>query len=362
MSRPALDKRRRLQRGPHAGEFLRRLGAAYFLLATTGFGLLLGNGWFHEGELFGPLFWALALPATTVLVCVFGIHYLTGLQEARQRLRSLPHERDYPLLWAVARMAWCPGEGAEDATPAQLSQGGILAVSQGDLVYLPDALEQPGNARRWLDYEVASLQRLPARGWVQRLLLASGPLRFRFRDGGQLDVYVNGASRALPMFSTALGLPRAVRDEHDPNGAAPPEGQTMAAYTRAHYDFEQLPMLQFLAADLQLQSLGLGLGRIEPGKGWKFWHRHKQQEEVYLCLSGSLTLLVDDETLQLEAGDCVRVPPEALRAVGNRSASAGVVLIAGAMPFEGHRNPEKPVTIADGLPDRERGAPDWTVS
>lgn len=137
----------------------------------------------------------------------------------------------------------------------------------------------------------------------------------------------------------------------------------MANYTKQSYDFSgEGQMLRFLAGDLGLTCLGMGLGRIPPGAGWPFFHSHEKQEEVYVCLDGSLTMIVDGEEVRLETGDIVRVPAEVNRAVGNRTSRPGTILILGAMPFEGHSDPDRPALINDGVRAPELGEPDWSVT
>jgi mannose-6-phosphate isomerase-like protein (cupin superfamily) len=138
----------------------------------------------------------------------------------------------------------------------------------------------------------------------------------------------------------------------------------VSRYTKASFDLgAERGLLTFLHQDLELTCQGLGLARIPSGEGWSFWHTHQRQEEVYVGLQGTATILVDDEAIELGPGDFLRVSPEAKRAVGNRSPQVAVVLITGAMPHEGFRaNPEGRSLISDGVPDRESPAPDWTVA
>ena len=133
----------------------------------------------------------------------------------------------------------------------------------------------------------------------------------------------------------------------------------MAKYTKHSYDFQDLKVLQFLHDDLKLECTGIGLGRVPPGAGYPFWHSHEKQEEVYICLDGSITVLVDDDEVTLHAGDFLRISPDAKRTVGNRTKQPGTMLIVGAMPFEGHRDTERPALINDGK-RHDGDAPDWT--
>ena len=135
----------------------------------------------------------------------------------------------------------------------------------------------------------------------------------------------------------------------------------MTLYTKATYDLSaERGLLTFLHGDLGLESLGLGLARIPAHEGWSFWHTHERQEEVYVCLEGTATVLVEEEAITLAPGDFLRVSPEAKRAVGNRSDKVAVLLIMGAMPHDGFRKPDGRSLINDGQPDRASPAPVWS--
>jgi mannose-6-phosphate isomerase-like protein (cupin superfamily) len=56
---------------------------------------------------------------------------------------------------------------------------------------------------------------------------------------------------------------------------------------------------------------------LEPGQRNRI-HVHAEQEEVYLVLDGTLTLLVDGEEEVLERGELVRVAPAVRRQLVNR--------------------------------------------
>lgn len=56
---------------------------------------------------------------------------------------------------------------------------------------------------------------------------------------------------------------------------------------------------QRLRQELGISSFGLNLLRLGPGARGRI-HRHLHQEEAYLVLEGTLTLLVDDEPRELE--------------------------------------------------------------
>ncbi|HYP56117.1 MAG TPA: cupin domain-containing protein [Solirubrobacterales bacterium] len=60
---------------------------------------------------------------------------------------------------------------------------------------------------------------------------------------------------------------------------------------------------------LGLEQSGLGYQRVPPGYRFPYGHTHEKQEEVYVVLRGSGRMKLDDETVELEEWDAVRVPP-----------------------------------------------------
>jgi quercetin dioxygenase-like cupin family protein len=77
-----------------------------------------------------------------------------------------------------------------------------------------------------------------------------------------------------------------------------------------------------------IESEHIGLSRIQyaPGRRSARAHSHKQQEEVYLVLSGSGHVKLGDETRELRPWDVVRVAPETTR--GFTAGPEGLELIA----------------------------------
>ena len=76
-------------------------------------------------------------------------------------------------------------------------------------------------------------------------------------------------------------------------------------------NFDGAPDLEFrLATDaLELEQSGLSLQRVPPGYRFPYGHTHKTQEEVYVVVRGSGRMKLDDEIVELEEWDAVRVPP-----------------------------------------------------
>ena len=71
---------------------------------------------------------------------------------------------------------------------------------------------------------------------------------------------------------------------------------------------------RFARKDLNSEHLGLSLFRYGPNYRNPIGHRHREQEEVYLVVSGSGRVKLDDQITDLKPWDVVRVAPSTLRA------------------------------------------------
>jgi mannose-6-phosphate isomerase-like protein (cupin superfamily) len=71
---------------------------------------------------------------------------------------------------------------------------------------------------------------------------------------------------------------------------------------------------RFCREDLDAEHTGLSHQRLNPGKRQSFGHRHKEAEEIYLVLSGSGRVKLDDEIVEVGRLDAVRVSPATTRA------------------------------------------------
>ena len=80
--------------------------------------------------------------------------------------------------------------------------------------------------------------------------------------------------------------------------------------------FDGAPDLEFRLATeaLELEKSGLGYQRVPPGYRFPYGHTHEKQEEVYVVLGGSGRMKLDDEIVELEKWDAVRVSPGTWRA------------------------------------------------
>jgi uncharacterized cupin superfamily protein len=83
-----------------------------------------------------------------------------------------------------------------------------------------------------------------------------------------------------------------------------------------------------LRAELGITSFGLNQIVLRPGQRGRI-HRHEHQEEVYLVLEGTLSLLVEGQESTHERGELVRVAPSVRRQLLNRGPGALHLLAIG---------------------------------
>jgi mannose-6-phosphate isomerase-like protein (cupin superfamily) len=57
----------------------------------------------------------------------------------------------------------------------------------------------------------------------------------------------------------------------------------------------------------------VGLETLGPNFRTPFGHRHKEQEELYVVVSGSGRVKLDDEIVDVGQWDVIRVPPQVMR-------------------------------------------------
>ena len=89
-----------------------------------------------------------------------------------------------------------------------------------------------------------------------------------------------------------------------------------------------------LGHDLGLSCFGLNKIVLEPRQRLRI-HEHADQEEVYIVLEGTLTLLVDEEETPYGSGDVVRVGGDVRRQLLNRGpAQLQLIAIGGAGDHE----------------------------
>jgi quercetin dioxygenase-like cupin family protein len=106
-----------------------------------------------------------------------------------------------------------------------------------------------------------------------------------------------------------------------------------------------------LRRQLGVTSFGINQLVLEPRQRGRI-HRHAHQEEVYVVLEGTLTLLVEGEEHVLSQGELVRIAPDLRRQLVNRGPERLVVLALGGAGEHVGRDGE-----AFASWDDERGVP-----
>lgn len=119
---------------------------------------------------------------------------------------------------------------------------------------------------------------------------------------------------------------------------------------------DQPPEQRFarLRAPLGVTSFGINVLSFEPGERNRI-HRHKVQEEVYVVLDGTLTLIVEGESIEYVVGDVVRVAPEVRRQLVNRGPGALRLLALGGIT--GHEHAPRDAEAFNAWDDTEPGTP-----
>jgi mannose-6-phosphate isomerase-like protein (cupin superfamily) len=79
------------------------------------------------------------------------------------------------------------------------------------------------------------------------------------------------------------------------------------------FGYDELQEAHFATADLEAEQTGVSHHRVLPGKRQGFAHKHDKAEEVYVVISGSGRVKLDDEILELEPLDAIRVSPGVVR-------------------------------------------------
>ena len=97
---------------------------------------------------------------------------------------------------------------------------------------------------------------------------------------------------------------------------------------RARLDGDSGDHFLSLRRALGVSSFGISQMTLKPGQRGRI-HRHDRQEEVYLVISGELTVSIEDAEETLAPGELMRVAPEVRRQLINRSGETAIVVALG---------------------------------
>ena len=82
-------------------------------------------------------------------------------------------------------------------------------------------------------------------------------------------------------------------------------------------------------------DIGVSLFQYAPDVRASTGHRHREQEEAYLVISGSGQILLDGEVSELRQWDLVRVSPDVVRAFASGPDGLEIVAVGGPKPEGG---------------------------
>lgn len=80
------------------------------------------------------------------------------------------------------------------------------------------------------------------------------------------------------------------------------------------FGMEDVQEARFAKKDLEAERTGVSHHRLKPNQRTPFGHRHEEAEEVYVVIGGSGRMKLDDEIIEVERLDAIRVAPEVVRA------------------------------------------------
>jgi mannose-6-phosphate isomerase-like protein (cupin superfamily) len=88
---------------------------------------------------------------------------------------------------------------------------------------------------------------------------------------------------------------------------------------------------------LGMENSGLSYLKVAPGFRMPFGHKHKNQEEVYVLVSGRARMKIEDEVKDLKQWDAVRVHKDTMRSMeaGDEGAEFLVVGAPSTGPGDG---------------------------
>jgi mannose-6-phosphate isomerase-like protein (cupin superfamily) len=95
---------------------------------------------------------------------------------------------------------------------------------------------------------------------------------------------------------------------------------------------------RFARVPLELEHSGISYFRVAPEFRAPFGHTHSEQEEIYLVVAGSARVKLDDEIVELNEWDALRIPPRTMR--GLEGGPEGAELIAFGAPSNENRDVE----------------------
>jgi mannose-6-phosphate isomerase-like protein (cupin superfamily) len=95
---------------------------------------------------------------------------------------------------------------------------------------------------------------------------------------------------------------------------------------------------RFARTNLDLENSGLSYFRLDGGFRTPFGHTHSEQEEVYVVISGTARVALDDEIVDLRQWDAIRIPSGTMR--GMEAGEDGAEVLAFGAPNTDNKDAE----------------------
>jgi quinol monooxygenase YgiN/mannose-6-phosphate isomerase-like protein (cupin superfamily) len=100
---------------------------------------------------------------------------------------------------------------------------------------------------------------------------------------------------------------------------APNPGYTIRNLTEAEdqaakFGYGEMGEARFPSDDLDAEQTGISLQYLRPGKRQLFAHRHHRAEEIYVVVTGSGRMKIEDEIVDIAPRDAIRIAPDLTRA------------------------------------------------
>ncbi|HXV83866.1 MAG TPA: cupin domain-containing protein [Candidatus Binatia bacterium] len=128
-------------------------------------------------------------------------------------------------------------------------------------------------------------------------------------------------------------------------------------YSKGFMPLSKVKEKEFLSRLLGCKGVGFSFVRYKPGEGAAYVHRHKVQEEVFITLKGTGSIILDGKRFSMPEGTIMRVGPTVYRALGNDSKKDAVFMILGAIPPKNFPLGGRTL-LGDGIPNRKK-VPRW---
>lgn len=130
-----------------------------------------------------------------------------------------------------------------------------------------------------------------------------------------------------------------------------------ARYAKFYLPLSKVKKKEFLSRPMGCKAVGFSFVRYRPGGGAAYVHRHRVQEEVFITLKGTGSIILDGRRHSMPEGTIMRVSPQVYRAIGNASKRDVVYLILGGIPPKNFPLGGRTL-LGDGIPNRKK-VPRW---